>query len=78
MKENTTELVEITIKIPKVLLDLLQAENYLSFDPTYFYEAAVRSMISCAEGTLNTEDLAKFYEKYGRDISVIYVPERYW
>lgn len=69
------ETVEVTIKIPKKLLDVLEAENFFGFGREYFFEAAVRGMIGCYESELDIEDLLKFGEKYGKDVAVYRVPK---
>ena len=69
------ETVEVTIKIPKSLMKLLEDEKFFGFDREYFFEAAVRGMIGCYEGTLDIDELTKFHKKYGREVAVHYVPE---
>ena len=69
------ETVEVTIKIPKKLLDVLEAENFLGFDREYFFEAAVRGMIGCYEGSMDIEGLQNFRKKYGKNVAVHHVPE---
>ena len=69
------ETVEVTIKVPKRLMDLLEAENYLGFDKEYFFEAAIRGMIGCVVGEMDISDANKFYETYGHKVEVYYLPK---
>ena len=69
------ETVEVTIKVPKKLLDVLEAENFLGFDREYFFEAAIRAMIGCHEGTMDIEGLQNFRKKYGEKVAVFYISE---
>jgi len=74
-KKETVELVEVTIRVPKELIDLLEAENYLNYDREYFWEAAIRGLISSTTGAFVYADMMKFRKKYGPRVGVTYLPE---
>jgi len=69
------ELVEVTTKVPKSLMKLLEAENYLGWDRKVFFESAIRALICISLGHMTLEDEKRIHEKYGRDVGVIYLPE---
>ena len=69
------ETVEVTVKIPKELLGVLEAEKFFGFDREYFFEAAVRGMIGCYETALAFDDLEKFEKKYGKKVAVYHIPK---
>jgi len=71
------DLVEVTIKVPKELVDCLEAEKYLGWDREVFFESAIRALICISAGHLTLEEEQKFHEKYGRDVGVIYLPESF-
>lgn len=41
------ETVEMTIKVPKKLIDMLEAENYFGWKKESFWVAATKTLISC-------------------------------
>jgi len=71
------DLVEVTIKVPKKLMKLLEEQEYFRFDRQYFFEAAIRSLIGCTIGAWDHPELEAFYEKYGRNIDTYYLPRNF-
>jgi len=72
---SNQETVELTIKVPKCLIDLLENEHYFKFDRAYFWEAMIRSFCGVIVGNMHYTEEAKFYEKYGNEIDTYYLPE---
>ena len=68
-----TEIVEITIRVPKKLMDIVEAENYLGWKRDDFFEAAVRSMVGITIRNMLFEDMGKFQDTYGKDLDVFYL-----
>lgn len=64
------EYVEVTVKVPKRLMEMLEAENYFGWKKEDFFSTAVKTRISCEINELDIDELNRIHEKYGRDIDV--------
>lgn len=67
------ETVEVTVKVPKRLMDLLEAENYIGWKPEDFFEAAISSMIGLTVNNMTYQDSKEFHQKHGEDVGVFYL-----
>lgn len=60
------------VKIPRELMDMLEAEDYLGWKPKDFFEMAIRACISITVNNMPMEEAEQFHKKYG-DIDVFYL-----
>lgn len=65
--------VAVTIRVPKSLLALLEAEEYLGWKPEDFFETAIRSAIGVTTSNMSFEEMEQFYKKYGENVDVIHL-----
>jgi len=65
------ELVEVKIRVPKRLVEVLERENYLGWKPEDFFEAAIKSGISITVNNMTFEEGQEFYKKYGKNVDVL-------
>lgn len=69
------EFVEVTIKIPKKLMDMLEAENYFGYTKDGFFVAAIKSITGCLWSVMHYEKELKLRKKYGEDSITYELPE---
>jgi len=69
------ETVEVTIKVPKSLMDLLEEQNYFGWTKEEFFKTAIKSCIDITVNELTWDENQRFYEKYGKDITTLYFPD---
>lgn len=70
------ETVEITVKLPKKVVDVVEGENYFGYTTKEeFYENAVRSLMGGIVGHWDIDDWKEFHSKHGKEISVFYLPK---
>ena len=62
------ETVEVTIRIPKRLMDLLEAENYFTWRKEDFWIAAIKDCISCELSEMSIDEYTRLKNKYGKGI----------
>lgn len=60
--------VEVTIRVPKKLMELLEAEDYLGWKREDFFEAAIRGHIGITVDNFPWEEAEAFFRKYGKNI----------
>ena len=65
------EYVELTIRVPKRLMDMLEQENYFGWSKEDFFVVAVKRGISCEVNDMDIDELSKFREKYGEDLDMV-------
>ena len=65
------ETVEVTIKVPKRLMQIIENENYFGWKKEDFWVASTKRSISCEVNAMDFEEITKFYEKYGKNIDVV-------
>lgn len=68
------ELVEVTIKVPKRIMRLLEAENYFGYTKDEFFVAAVKGHIGVAADNISYETTLRVNKKYGSEISTYTFP----
>jgi len=73
-KMSEKETVEVTIKVPKSLMDLLEEQNYFGWEKEDFFKMAIKSGISITVDEMTYDEIKRFNEKYGKDITTIYFP----
>ena len=71
------ELVKVTIKIPGLLLKLLEEQNYFGWTKEEFFVEAVKAGIGIVTSNMDSDECAKLYKKYGKKIDVTYLPNGY-
>lgn len=69
------ELVEVTIKVPKRLLDVIEAENYFGWNKEDFFTAGIIRSIDIELHDLDWEHEDKLRKKYGKNIGTVYIEE---
>jgi len=65
------ETVEVTIKVSKKLINVLEAENYFGWTKEDFFLVSMKRSISCEVNDLDFEETQKFHEKHGKNIDVV-------
>ena len=65
------EYVEVTVKIPKRLMDMLGAEDYFGWSKEDFFIVAVKRSISCELGELDWDEEKELEAKYGEDLGIV-------
>ncbi len=61
------ETVELTIRIPKRLMDVLEQEDYFGWSKEDFFVVAVQRGIGCEMSAMDFDDMKKLETKYGFD-----------
>lgn len=67
MREKT-EYVEVTVKVPKPLMEMLEQEHYFGWNRQDFFVAAVKTRISCEMSEMDMKEAKALKAKYGCDI----------
>jgi len=62
------ETVEVTIKVPKKPMKILEAEDYFGWQKNHFWIAAIKDCISCELSEMDSDEISKLKEKYGEEI----------
>jgi hypothetical protein len=62
------ELVEVTVKIPKRLMDVLEQEDYFGWSKQDFFVVAVQRSISCEISEMHFDNVKQLEKKYGSDL----------
>ena len=70
------ELVEVTFKLPKKLLDVLENEKYFGWSKQDFFVAATQRSISCEINSMDIDDITKLKKKYDFDPGLIQFDEK--
>ncbi len=65
------DLVEITVKVPKRLIALLEAEDYFGWSKEEFFVVSVTRSISCEANELDADAMQRFYNKHGDQVDVV-------
>jgi hypothetical protein len=63
----STEIVEVTAKIPKRILNVLEQENYFGWSKQDFWTAAAQSLISSELTEMDADEREAIIEKHGFD-----------
>ena len=64
---SETETVEVTFKIPKHLLNVLEQEEYFGWSKQDFYVAATQSIIGAELTAMPFDEMKKVVKKHGFD-----------
>ena len=67
------ETLEVTIKVPKRLMRLLEAENYFGWKKEDFLVAAIIRSIDIEIHDLDYRKEEKLLEKYGENIGTLHI-----
>ena len=70
------ELVEVTVKIPKRLMDVLEQEDYFGWSKQDFFVVAVQRGIGCELTAMDFDKMQKLYKKYGDIDEVSYTTKK--
>ena len=62
------EYVQLTIKVPKRLIQVLEDENYFGWNKEDFFVAAIKDGISCELSELDIDEVRRIHKKYGEDV----------
>ena len=73
---SETELVEVTFKIPKKLLDVLENEKYFGWSKQDFFVAATQRSISCEITSMDFDDMKELEKKYDFDPGLVHFNEK--
>jgi len=65
-----SELVEVTVKIPKRLLDVLEQEDYFGWSKQDFFIVAVQRGIGCEISEMHIDEVQRLHAKHG-DIDTV-------
>ena len=71
-----TELVEVTFKIPKKLLDVLENEKYFGWSKQDFFVAATQRSISIEITSKDIDEVEKLKKKYDFDPGLVHFDEK--
>lgn len=66
------ETVEVTFRLPKRLLKILEEQNYFEWNKQHFFIAAVISFMSCNVNDMNYDKAEEVFRKYGKDFDVVH------
>ena len=69
------ETVEVTIQVPKKLVDLLEAEGHFGWTREEFFVDAVKGQLGAISTAMPFDKEKEFLRKYGEDVTVYYLPE---
>ena len=73
---SKTELVEVTFKIPKKLLDVLENEKYFGWSKQDFFVAATQRSISIEMNSLHFDEMFALKKKYDFDPGLVSFDEK--
>ncbi len=59
------ETVEVTIRVPKRLIEMLEQEKYFGWSKENFWAAAARTRISCEINDMGIKECEAVESKYG-------------
>ncbi len=62
------ETVEVKVKVPKHLMDLLEKRNYFGWGKERFFMAAVRTGISAEVCELDIDEIKQLEAEYGEQL----------
>ena len=68
---SETETVEVTIKIPKKLMNVLEQENHFGWVKNDFYVASVIRSVSCEVNAMHYDKMKSLEAKYGKDLGTV-------
>ena len=64
----------MTIKVPRLLLKLLEEQNYFGWTKEEFHVEAVKAGIGIATSNMDMDEAAKLHKKYGKNIDMVHLP----
>jgi len=67
------EFVEVTVKVPKHIMDMLEKEKFFGWDKEAFFSESVRHTIGAELSEMDVDETQRIYKEYGKDIDVITV-----
>jgi len=65
------EFVEVTVKVPKNIMDMLEKENFFGWDKEAFFSESVRHTIGAELSEMDVDKTKRIYKEYGDDIDRI-------
>ena len=75
-KKEIQETVELTIRVPKRLMDVLEQEDYFGWNKEEFFVVAVQTAISFEMSAMDFDDVKQLEKKYGFDPGVVEIAKR--
>jgi hypothetical protein len=73
---KTQETVEVIIEVPKLLMDVLEGEDYFGWSKQDFFVVAVQRGIGCEISEMGIDEVCKLRKKYGFKPDVIKYNEK--
>jgi hypothetical protein len=70
------ETVEVTVKIPKRLMDVLEQEDYFGWSKQDFFVVAVQRGIGCELSDMPFDEMKRLEAKYGDIDEVSYTTKK--
>ena len=70
------ETIELTIRIPKRLMDVLEQEEYFGWSKQDFFVAATQGHISCEMNSMHFEKMFALKKKYDFDPGLVQFDEK--
>lgn len=65
------EYVEVTVKVPKRLIALLEDQNYFGWAKEEYFTACMMRGTDCELNELDITEAQRLEKKYGHDVSVL-------
>ena len=65
------EFVEVIVKIPKHIMDMLEKEKFFGWDREAFFSESVRHTIGAELSEMDVDKTQRIYKEYGDDIDRI-------
>ena len=65
------ETVEVTIKVPKHIMKILENEKYLGWRKNDFYVASIIANISCEASAMDFNKMKALETKYGKHLGSV-------
>jgi hypothetical protein len=73
---KTQETVEVIIELPKLLMDVLEGEDYFGWSKQNFFVVSIQRSIGCETSEMRSDELRKLRKKYGFEPDVIKYNEK--
>jgi len=71
MTKEKEEYVEVTVKVPKRLMELLEDQNYFGWSQEEYFTACMLRGTDCELNELDVTESERLQKKYGHDVSVL-------
>lgn len=71
MTQEKEEYVEVTVKVPKRLMRLLEDQDFFGWTKEEYFTACALRGTDCELNELDTTESLRLQKKYGHDINVL-------